>query len=279
MTRMLRRALEGLLSEEESSQMYSAFDQVGDVIVARIPKSLMHKKHQIGEALLANVKVSRAIFCQKTDVAGDHRTRSLELIAGEGTTQTEYKENGCRFAVDVEKAFFSPRLSTERSRIAGLVLEGQTLLNMFAGVGMFSILAASKCKCTTYSIDLNPIASFLCEQSIRMNKLAGEVISINGDVSKVIHEQNLADCSDHTLMLLPERSDEFLDDAIYATKSGGIIHYYAHVHAEKKSGVSDAINERWSKACSIKSEILESKLVRAVGPRYYQAVADVKITK
>ena len=80
-------------------------------------------------------------------------------------------------------------------------------------------------------------------------------------------------------MLLPERSDEFLDDAIYATKSGGIIHYYAHVHAEKKSGVSDAINERWSKACSIKSEILESKLVRAVGPRYYQAVADVKITK
>ena len=216
----------------------------------------------------------------------------MELIAGEGTTQTEYKENGCRFAVDVEKAFFSPRLSTERSRIAGLVLEGQTLLNMFAGVGMFSILAASKCKCTTYSIDLNPIASFLCEQSIRMNKLAGEVISINGDVSKVIHEQNLADCSDHTLMLLPERSDEFLDDAIYATKSGGIItkrscgaamhkacsikqrlesklvravfrhadafciYFMRRISNPRKSGVSD-INERWSKACSM-SEILES---------------------
>ena len=275
MTRMLRRTLEGLLTEVESSQMYSAFDQVGDIIVVRIPESLMHKRHQIGEALLANVKVSRAIFCQKADVTGDHRTRSLELIAGEGTTQTEYRENGCRFAVDVEGAFFSPRLSTERSRIADLMQDGQTLLNMFAGVGMFSILAASKCRCTAYSIDLNPLASLLCEQSIRMNKLAGDVISINGDVSKVIHEQNMADCSDHTLMLLPERSDEFVDDAIHVTKSGGIIHYYAHVHAEKKSGVSDAINERWGKVCKIKSEILESKLVRAVGPRYYQAVADI----
>ncbi len=279
MTRMLRRALEGVLSEDESSYLYSAFDQVGDVIIVRIPKQLMSKKDRIGEALLANVKVSRAVFCQKTDIAGDHRTRSLELIAGEGTTRTEYKESGCRFAVDVEKAFFSPRLSTERSRIAGLVQNGQTLLNMFAGVGMFSILAASKCKCTAYSVDLNPVASFLCEQSIRMNKLAGEVISINGDISKVIREQNLADRSDHTLMLLPERSDEFVDDAIYATKSGGIIHYYAHVHADKKSLIAEAINERWVRVSGIKSEIIESKLVRAVGPRYYQAVADVKITK
>ncbi|MDI1495123.1 MAG: tRNA (guanine(37)-N1)-methyltransferase Trm5b [Cenarchaeum symbiont of Oopsacas minuta] len=276
---MLRRILKDILSEKESEQLYSAFDQVGDVIVTRIPESLESKKPEIGEALLGSVKMARAVFCQTSDVSGDHRTRKLELIAGKGTTQTEYKESGCRFAVDVEKAFFSPRLSTERSRIARLVQDGEIMLNMFAGIGMFSILAAANSRCTVYSVDLNPIAATLCKQSIRMNKLLGDVISIEGDITTVIREQNLTNISDHTLMLLPEKSDEFVSDAISATKSGGIIHYYAHVHAETKSGIADAIRERWQKISFVKSEILTSKLVRAVGPRYYQAVADVRITK
>ena len=87
------------------------------------------------------------------------------------------------------------------------------MVNMFAGVGMFSIMAAKKKKCTVYSLDLNPVASKLCERNIAINKLAGEIISINGDASKIIQEQ-LIDKSDRTLTLLPERSDEFLDSAI-----------------------------------------------------------------
>ena len=84
---------------------------------------------------------------------------NCKIIAGEDKTQTEYKENGCRFIVDVEKAFFSPRLSTERERIAGLVKDGEVIINMFGGVGMFSLLAAKNTTCTVYNIDLNPVAS------------------------------------------------------------------------------------------------------------------------
>ena len=125
---------------------------------------------------------------------------------GEDNTETEYKEFGCKFVVDVENAFFSPRLSTERERIANLVQDGEVVTNMFAGVGMFSIMAAKKKKCTVYSLDINPVASKLCEKNIKLNKLAGEVVSINGDASQIIKEQ-LVDKSDRTLMLLPERSD------------------------------------------------------------------------
>jgi len=275
---MLKRALEGVLTDQESEELFSAFDQIGDIIVIRIPDSLLSKKKVIGETLLKEVSTAKSVFFQSSDVTGDFRTRSLELLAGEDKTETEYKEFGCRFFVDVEKAFFSPRLSTERERIADIVRDGETVINMFGGVGMFSILVAKNKKCTVYNIDINPVASQLCEKNFSLNKLAGEVISLNGDAAQIVNDQ-LKEKGDRTLMLLPERSDEFLESAILATKNGGIIHYYSHIHADKKQDAPKLSEEHYLKVTNVKSEILGSKIVRAVGPRYYQTVVDVKITK
>ncbi len=275
---MLKKALEDVLTEKENDELISAFDQIGEIIIVRIPDSLLSKKKIIGKALLDDVKVVKSVFYQASAVSGDFRTRDLEILAGEDNTQTEYKEFGCRFTVDVKNAFFSPRLSTERERIANLIQNGEVITNMFAGIGMFSIMAAKKKKCTVYSLDINPVASKLCETNIGLNKLTGEVISINGDTSKIIKEQ-LVDKSDRTLMLLPERSDEFLAAAINTTKDGGIIHYYSHIHADKKTDAGKLSEEHYLKVAPIRSEILDSKIVRAVGPRYYQTVVDVKIFK
>jgi len=275
---MLKKALEDVLTTEESDELISAFDQIGEIIIVRIPDSLLSKKKIIGETLLNQVKIVRSVFYQSSAVEGEFRTRNLEILAGEDNTETEYKEFGCKFTADVEKAFFSPRLSTERERIANLIQEGETMTNMFAGIGMFSIMAAKKKKCTVYSLDINPVASKLCETNIGLNKLAGEVVSINGDASEIINER-LINKSDRTLMLLPERSDEFLESAINTTKNGGIIHYYSHIHADKKSDAEKLSEEHFLKVTPVKSEILFSKIVRAVGPRYYQTVVDVKISK
>ena len=159
---MLKKALENVLSEKESNELISAFDQIGEIIIVRIPDSLLSKKKIIGKALLDDVKIVRSVFYQASAVSGDFRTRDLEILAGEDNTETEYKEFGCRFTVDVKNAFFSPRLSTERERIANLIQNDEIMTNMFAGIGMFSIMAAKKKKCTVYSLDINPVASKLC---------------------------------------------------------------------------------------------------------------------
>ena len=275
---MLKKSLEGVLNQKESDELISAFDQIGEIIIVRIPDSLLSKKRIIGKTLLEEVKIAKSVFYQASAVEGDFRTRNLEILAGEDNTETEYKEFGCKFAVDVENAFFSPRLSTERERISNLIKDGETVNNMFAGVGMFSIMAAKKKKCTVYSIDINPVASKLCEKNIKQNKLVGKVFSINGNASEIIKKQ-LSDKSDRTLMLLPERSDEFLESAINTTKNGGIIHYYSHIHADKKSEAGRLSEEHYLQVTPVQSKILGSKIVRAVGPRYYQTVVDIKISK
>jgi tRNA (guanine37-N1)-methyltransferase len=275
---MLKKALEGVLTEKESEELFSAFDQVGDIIIVRIPDSLLSKKKIIGETLLEHVKTAKSVFYQSSSVEGEFRTRDLEILAGVDNTETEYKEFGCRFIVDVEKAFFSPRLSTERDRIADLIQDGETVINMFGGVGMFSIIAAKRKKCTVFNIDINPIASKLCEKNIKLNKLSGNVISINGDATKIIEDQ-FKNKGDRVLMLLPEKSDEFLNSAILATKINGVIHYYSHIHADEKSTAAKLSEKHYLEITPRKSKILNSKIVRAVGPRYYQTVVDIEITK
>ena len=275
---MLKKALENILSDEDAKDLVSAFDQIGDIIIVRIPDSLISKKKIIGKALLEQVKTAKTVFHQSSPVEGDFRTRNLELIEGDEKTETEYRENGCRFIVDVEKAFFSPRLSTERERISNLVNDHDVIINMFGGVGMFSLLAAKKKSCTVYNIDINPVASKLCEENIKLNKLKGKVISLNGDATKIIKEQ-LQDKADRVLMLLPERSDEFLDTAISSLKKNGVIHYYSHIHAEKKQDAPKLSEEHFLNINKIQADILDSRVVRPVGPRFYQTVVDIKIQR
>ena len=278
MTKMLKRVLQDVISEEENEQLISAFDQIGDIIIVRIPDSLVSKKQIIGKTLLEHVSTANSVFYQSSPVEGDFRTRQLEVIAGEDKTQTEYRENGCRFIVDVEKAFFSPRLSTERERIAGLVKDGEVVINMFGGVGMFSLLAAKDTACTVYNIDINPVASQLCKENAQINKLKGKVISLNGDATKVIEDQ-LIEKADRVLMLLPERSDEFLDSALNSLKSNGIIHYYSHIHANRKQDAPRLSEEHFMSVNKTSAQIITSRNVRPIGPRFYQTVVDVKISK
>ena len=275
---MLKEAVAGVLSEKETADLYAAFDQVGDIIVIRIPDSLVPKKKVIGEILLQKVKTAKSVFYQASAVSGDYRTRDLELLAGEDKTETEYKEYGCRFMVDVQKAFFSPRLSTERDRIANLIQDGETVINMFGGVGMFSIIATKRKKCLVYNIDINPDAIRLCDQNIKLNKLIGKVETIAGDAAKII-EEKLSGKGDRVLMLLPERSDEFLDSAIKALKSNGMLHYYCHIHSDKKNEVAGLAKRHFLEVIKNKSEVLGSKIVRPVGPRFYQAVVDARVSK
>ena len=283
MTRMLRAALRGAIGDGEAALAYSSFDQVGHAVIVRVPDGLRHRRAEIGAALIAAVKPARAVYAQSSDVSGEHRTRGLELIAGVDEPVTVHVEHGCRLEVDVRGAFFSPRLATERQRIAGRVRAGETVLNMFGGVGAFSIAAAMASECTVYSVDVNPVAARLCEANAARNarRMAGSVVSVLGDAREVaasrFGEGRLQ--ADRTLMLLPERSDEFLADAARATADGGTVHYYAHVHADKKAGAPAEAERRFRAASPVRAEIAGSRVVRAIGPRYYQAAVDAVISK
>jgi len=278
MAKMLKQALKGILSDAEINEVYSSFDMIGDIVIIKIPSSLETKKQLIADAILSKIKPAKSVFMQSSPVQGDFRVRNVEYVAGENRTLTIYKEHNCRFKIDVTRVYFSPRLSTERARIANMVSDGEVIVNMFAGICTFSVIIAKRHACKIYSIDLNPDAYLLCVENVKINKVAERVIPVLGDAKDIIIRE-LEGKADRVLMPLPERAKEYLEYAVSALKNRGMLHYFTHIHSDSPKDAKGACTEELEKVMRVKYELKETRVVREVGPRFYQVVADILVFK
>jgi tRNA (guanine37-N1)-methyltransferase len=221
------------------------------------------------------------VLFQPGSIDGIFRLRKLDYILGEKKTRTIHKEYNCLFLVDLERCYFSPRLSHERLRVLKEAKPKEIVVNMFAGVGCFSILLAKWIKSTKiYSIDINPIAIQFMQENIRLNRVYGKVIPLLGD-AKIIIGKKLQGLADRVLMPLPERAFEYLSSALLSLKkSGGWIHYYAFEYAKKTASPTDKTKIKVSKkllSLGVLYDIPFSRIVRSIGPNWYQVVIDIKI--
>lgn len=281
MSKFLKRILSNVLAEDELNQIFSSFDIIGNIAIIKIPESLSLKKNIIGQSLLSNIPHIESVFLQNSPVMGEYRLRELELIAGEEKYITTYKEHNCTYVVNVASTYFSPRLSTERLRISRLVSENEKVVNMFAGVGTFSILLAKKPNVLVYSIDSNLDAYILSLINSKLNKVEDKVISLHGKAQVILKSDCFIDSVDRILLPLPEKAFEFIDLSINCIKpSGGILHFFAHVKSDTKMDVKsdseDLINKLFSK---YNFQIKHTQIVRDVAPRIYQTVSDILIKK
>jgi len=199
----------------------SSFDVVGDVAIVKIPEDLAHLKKAIGEAIFKTVGVR--LVMMDSGVKGELRIRELEKIAGSGNTETIHKEFGVRMLTDPSKVYFNPRLATERMRIASLVKDNETVIDMFAGVAPFPLIISKHTGAKEiYAIDLNEDAERFMKENIKMNK-ANNIIALQGDARTVMRDLPKAD---RVIMNLPQSAVDFLDVALNAVKVGGIVHLH-----------------------------------------------------
>ena len=197
-----------------------AFDQVGDIVVVKVPPETWESRFEVGEALLRFNK-ARAVF-HDAGVKDEFRVRALERIAGEGDAHTVVHENGVRLHVDLSKAYYSPRLGAERARVADLVQPGEHVVDLFGGVAPFGIQAALR-GATVDSIDLNPQAVALARRNVEENKIADRVLLHEGDARNVAATLPPAD---RIAMNLPHGASAFLDVAAGLAKPGATVHYH-----------------------------------------------------
>jgi tRNA (guanine37-N1)-methyltransferase len=256
-----------------------AIDFVGAIAIVEIPSELLNYKKIVGEAILKAHKQTSTVLAKSGAVEGVYRLRDFEVIAGAEKTVTVYREYGCVYQVDVAKTYFSPRLSSEHNRVAAQVKTGETVVDLFAGVGPFAIPIAKKHEdVRVYAIDVNPDAVAFLKRNIAVNRAEKKVIPILGDASQVVREQ-LSGKADRVIMNLPETALEFVNVACEALKpEGGIMHYYSFVKASDpleatKVRLTEAVRQNNRKV----KNILLAKTVREVAPYTWQVVVDAEI--
>jgi len=271
--------LENTLPPHLLASLPRAMDFVGDIAIIEIPPELNPYKNVIGEAVLKAHKSVRTVLAKAGAVSGTYRLREFSVVAGESKTETIHKEYGCQYYVDLAKAYFSPRLSHEHNRVASLVKEDETVVDLFAGVGPFSILIAKTHEnVKVYAIDVNPQAVEFLKKNVRLNRVESKVHSILGDAKQIV-EQRLSGVADRVIMNLPEKAMEFVDAACEAIKpSGGIVHFYSFVDSSNTlENVKLCFIGVVEKSGRKVEKILFSRFVRATAPYEWQAVLDAKI--
>ncbi len=155
----LHEQLKSQLPPHLLASLPHALDFIGEIAIIEIPSELEPYKKIVGQAIIKAHKNVRTVLAKAGAVSGTYRLREFNVIAGEHSTETIHKESGCKFKVDVAKAYFSPRLSNEHKRIASMVQEGEAVIDSFSGVGPFAILIAkTHKKVQVYAVDANPAA-------------------------------------------------------------------------------------------------------------------------
>jgi len=279
--RLLAKSAIEHLDTTQLARLTKGIDVVGDIAILKLPDEFQDEKHRIADSLLHLAPYLRVVLRQTGRVESQFRTRKLEWLAGEHRTETVHREFGCQYKVNVETAYFSPRLSHERKRIADLVTMGECVVNFFAGVGSFSIMIAKQSHPSRiYSLDINPSAIRYHAINNVLNGVREAIDLICGDANRIV-STSLVERADRVLLPLPELALESLPTAKSALKNErGMVHCYVFVDSDRRS---EAGKQALSKLKPILQRVgatednTEGHVVRSVGPCRYQVCLDVQI--
>lgn len=240
--------------------MAKSFDFFGNLAVLNFSRNVGAKeKKKIAEELMLKNKSLKTILEKSGRVKGRLRKPELKHLAGEKTKEVLYKENNCVFRFNIDKTYFSPRLSNERKEIALKIKPNQNVLVMFAGVAPFSIVIAKNSKAKkVYSNEINRIANKYAEQNIELNNLQNKVELIPGDIKRLVRQEKIKQKFDVVVMPRPQLKDSFLNEAFELSKKGTIIYYYDFCRADEIDKILEKINLEFEKFKGSKQALVSS---------------------
>jgi tRNA (guanine37-N1)-methyltransferase len=252
------------------------FDILGDIAVISRP-SESGEDADARKIIEANKRI-KVVLYKSGSVSGEFRIPGYRKILGENRTYTIHHENRCSFYVDLASVHFSPRLVRERELIANDVKSCEIVLNMFGGLGSFSIeIAKMRTHVIIFNVDINPESIRLCLRNIILNRQRGKIVAVLADAKEFT--QNLFQKKvDRILLPLPVKSKQYLNLAISKLNEGGIIHYYDFIYPSKnESPIKKAFTEISGIIKNNNIVQTDGRIVKSVAPRCY--LVSIKLLK
>ena len=270
----LKSSLTTKLKENELKFLRKSMDTVGNIAILEISDELVKKEKLIAREVLRINKNIKTVL-RKGKHEGVFRIQKLKHLAGEKTKETVYKENNVLLKLDVEKVYFSPRLSSERKRIMEMIKKPEDVLVMFSGCGPYvCVIAKNTPAKSVYGVEINPVAHNYAIQNLLLNKLSNAFVFL-GDVKTVVPKLKMR--FDRIIMPLPKSADDYLEIAFSASKKGTIIHFYDF----QQEGEFEKSTEKIRKICESKGrkfKILNIVKCGQSAPREFRICVDFEVS-
>jgi tRNA wybutosine-synthesizing protein 2 len=278
----LKEKLIGKLTEEELTLLPSGFQTIGKVMVIKLNPILLEKKELISKACLELNPYMKSVYINLGKVAGTFREpEKIELIAGVDDPIVEHKEHGVIYRFDITRIMFSKGNINERKFLAKLVMENEIIVDMFAGIGYFSLPIAKHANPKTiYSIELNPLSFKFLVDNIKINHFEGIINPILGNCKEEVLKLSKEGIkADRVIMGVFPAPREYIKDALSLVKvNGTIYHYEGVVEKEKFMNLYDEFRQIAEDNGYI-CELMSYRFVKSYGPNLYHVVLDIKALK
>lgn len=242
------------------------YQKVGDIVLVKRDLS----QEEI-EYILEKTRCKTIVKYE--GIVGDLRKPRIKILYG-SETETIHKEYGCLFKLDISKVMWSMGNIEERKRMAHISNPKEVVVDMFAGIGYFSIPMAKYSKPKKiYGVEINPEAYYYLRENIRLNRLRN-IQPILGDN----RELDLENVADRVIMGYILKTRYFLDKAFQLLKEeGGVIHY--HDTLPEKALYSEGVQSirRAAEVHNYRLTSYEIRKVKKYAPGVWHVVIDAKV--
>jgi len=272
--RLLSEELGDELSKKELLLLPSSYQKIGDIVILNLKKELWKYDSLIGEVVLKNIPNTKSVFRRTGFIKTGLRTPQIKLISGVNKTITTHKEHGIVYKLDVKNMMFSKGNLNERKRIVKQIKKGEIVVDMFAGIGYFSLgIAKFSGVKKVYAIEINSKSYEYFIENVRLNKVGSKIIPILGDCAVEIPK--LGRIADRVIMGLLPSCKQYLKDAMKVVKLNGAIHYHGVAKEEDKKLFEEVETVARIEGRKVKS--IKKTKVKSYAPKIYHFVLDCKI--
>lgn len=245
------------------------YERLGHVLVIRLPEPLLPYRKAIAKAY-AKVLKARTVLLEKGIIRGVERRPDVELLFGT-ETETTHSESGILYRLDPTKVMFSSGNFDEKLRMASLDCRGETVVDMFAGIGYFTMPLAAKAHAErAIACEINPEAVRFLRMNIELNRVGDVVTVFEGD-NRGLPGEGFAD---RVVMGYVNVTWQFLPKAFSLVKKGGMIHYQDTCSIDR---IPDGLIENLRNGSGGRPfEVLGIREVKAYAPSISHMVVDVR---
>ena len=255
-------------TDDEIDRAPGSWAVIGTVVLVEIGDA--PRPDEVGEALL-DLHGEADTVLQRHGIAGEHREPDVSVLAGEGDTETIHTEHGTRYALDLGEVMFSPGNKDERSHMGEVVDADETVLDMFAGIGYFT-LPMARAGASVTAVERNPTAFQYLLENVRLNDVTDRVRPYRADCRDVVDGVS----ADRVVMGYYD-AYEYLDSALEALALGGIVHLHEATPAEL---VFERPIERLRAAASERDrsvDVLDTRRVKTYSEGVEHVVVDARV--
>ena len=251
------------------------WELVGDVLLLKFHDDLRSHRHELA-GIYARVLGAKTVLEERSGISGITRKPDVEVIFGTDS-ETVHVENSIKYMLDTKELMFSKGNISERLRMAEIDCSGETVVDMFAGIGYFSLpLAVYGNPARLISCEINPVSFEYLERNTDLNGVAETIDCLQGDCRDTAPEHT----ADRVLMGLIKRTSSFLPKAMKVLKpEGGIIHYHDTVPEKHIPGQPLDIVKTNAEKAGFNTKLLNHVRIKSYAPGIHHVVLDLKLTK